>query len=1366
MRYDRHLSQHPDATDVFRVGGSLFPGELKITPSANPLSEMVSLQHNADLAGRFDEYEYEWKIAPPVDGQPPAETHPDRTAYQALTRGVGVNRYTLGASGINGLVDNWIVMRYRPKTDGSHPLKGVWSEWTKAQSVEGWIKRVLEAINPFGQRVTDLYNNSVNTDVSVLTSAGKRWEGDIALNMDTINNYGLIEIYETVLRRGRGLSIDAGINFGPANDALLLAAGYLNDLYMLVGNEAYADAANPTIGIGTKDRTYGDIATALFAFKGQTASLLEEELGLLRGRDDFLEPGVDTSPAYNRLYWNYTRGIDAGEVIYALNYNILDQNNDGKVNAADALKLYPQGHGDAYGHYLTAVKGYYSLLMNNKFDWVPRIETVTILGKAVSVDYLDERKFAAAAAAVARTGRQVFDLTWRKDYQAGQSAGWQAFNTTRTNTSRTLKNGPDESKPVREWGLDQWASRTQQGSYLNWIVGNAILPAEDPDKSHEGIQKIDRTTVPELGELVATGAALQTAMDHAEGRLTPLGLTPGSLVFDLNPNTVVGAEPQTHFDQVYNRAKVALNNAVLSFDDAKDVTRLMRSEEDSLADFKAGVGKQELAYTNALIEIYGTPYADDIGVGKTYKQDYKGPDLKNFMLVNDVELRVDRFYDPTNSPVFRIDKLNLSPSEILGENRIFDFPQPPEGITLLADLQAFVKREAVNLASLFSPAEGGTNEFSLERRYVEYRLNARGYIEKPATWTGRRSSPGQIQAAIGEVILAHNALNLALEDYARQNGRFDRQLALFDDWVNLNRNLQTEQAAGISQANAFAAVKVAFQAFKDAKELAKEAATDIADTIHEAFPRSLIAGVAAGGDLTSGPRAAIKGGLEVAKAVLDAALSFRQVAQDLQEAEMEARGRWGPFKQESDKLDSEARNRMAELDEAFNDNRLLIFTVNARLRQLAQAHEKLHGLTAQGDRLQAEREVTRQRTAAVIQGFRTRDAAFRIFRNEKLERYKSLFDLAARYAYLAATAYDYETGLLGTERGRSFVNRIINARALGVVKDGEPQYAGSNTGDPGLSSALAEMKADWDVLKGRLGFNNPDAYGTTASLRAGRHRILAGSDGDAEWQNVLEQGRRANLLEDADVKRACLQIDPGDGLPVPGIVLTFSTTIADGMNLFGLPSAAGDVKFNPSAFATKIFGLGVALEGYRGMQDPVANGSAVNGAGGTSPADPPLSFLDTKALDGSPFIYLIPVGVDSMRSPPLGDTSTIRTWDVADVAIPLPFNIGGSDFSTKQLWNSSDSLTEALFAVRKHQAFRPVATTTAFSSSLYTGSGSLQRSQFTNNRLIGRSAWNSQWKVVIPGRTLLNDPKEGLDRFIQSVKDVKLHFITYSYSGN
>ena len=33
------------------------------------------------------------------------------------------------------------------------------------------------------------------------------------------------------------------------------------------------------------------------------------------------------------------------------------------------------------------------------------------------------------------------------------------------------------------------------------------------------------------------------------------------------------------------------------------------------------------AYTNALIELYGTPYSDDIGTGKLYPQGYSGPDF-------------------------------------------------------------------------------------------------------------------------------------------------------------------------------------------------------------------------------------------------------------------------------------------------------------------------------------------------------------------------------------------------------------------------------------------------------------------------------------------------------------------------------------------------------------------------------------------------------------------------------------------------------------------------------------------------------------------------------------------------------------------
>ena len=42
---------------------------------------------------------------------------------------------------------------------------------------------------------------------------------------------------------------------------------------------------------------------------------------------------------------------------------------------------------------------------------------------------------------------------------------------------------------------------------------------------------------------------------------------------------------------------------------------------------------------------------------------------------------------------------------------------------------------------------------------------------------------------------------------------------------------------------------------------------------------------------------------------------------------------------------------------------------------------------------------------------------FRIMRNDAIQKYRAQFDLAARYAYLAAATYDYETNLLGSNAG-------------------------------------------------------------------------------------------------------------------------------------------------------------------------------------------------------------------------------------------------------------------------------------------------------------------------------------------------------------
>ncbi|MEI6341389.1 MAG: LamG domain-containing protein [Verrucomicrobiota bacterium] len=1320
----------PVSMHVFKVGGALYTGEVKVMPAENPLSELVSFQHTADLAGRADEFEYEWKIAAPVNGAPPL-SDATMSAYQALDQGLGLPRKTLGGAGIQALTDNYVVMRYRPKSPG-HPLLNQWSDWTEPRLAEGWIKRVLAGINPFGQRLTDLYNNAVNTDVSMLTQAGRRWEGDVALNMDTINNYGLIEIYETVLRRGRMLSIEAGFNYGPANDALLLAAGYLNDLYMILGGEAWADASNPTIGIGTKDKTYGDVATSLFSFKGQVATLAEEELALLRGRDNFLLPGVRVAPVYNRLVWNYTRGINSGEVIYALNYNVQEDPNrtpDGVINAADAAVMYPQGHGDAYGHYLTAIKGYYSLLLNSNFDWVPRIEAVNVLGTPVAVDYQDERKFAAAAAAIARTGQQVLDLTWRGAYNPG-AMGWAHLGTTRTNSQDRYATPAGTNDTVRFWGMDHWASRVAHGSYIHWVVGNAIVPILDRI-DREGIEKVDRTTVPELTEIASIGRALQSSLDNAEGSLSPLGLPEGGIAFDIDPNPIVGGKSGTHFEQVYERAKVALNNAVASFNDAKDVTRLMRSEEDSLADTRAAVARQEAAYRNALIELYGTPFPEDIGPGKTWAQGYEGPDLVHYTYIDIPESTFDG--------TIELDEDN----------------------SMMISLQQ-AEKEWITAAE-WDPGTLRAVNMLNDTNYFKFNWGAHGFFNKPESWTGRRRSPGKIQQSISELVRAHNNILSSLRDAEGAQQEFRSAVVMHKASVALSKEIR-DMNLGLNVADDILQWASAMdEVYGEFASMAEEAAEEASEAAEEAVPVNVILGLASGGDVTSPVRSALKFIGATVRFGLRSASGVRLALLKAFEAATASTRMWTEFAIGDKELAAEERGSLVELALSIDALEDHFFAINNRLREYDDALRRYEALRAEGDRIQDERLSFRQRSAQVVQGFRTRDAAFRLFRDEKLERYKTLFDMAARYSLMSANAYDYETGLLGTRQGKDFRRRIVDARALGVVRNGEPQFAGSNMGDPGLSSILAEMKADWDVLRGRLGFNNPDAYGTTVSFRTANLRILPTSDGDSNWKDALEAARVKNLLEDPDVRRHCMQIDDGSGLPVPGIVLTFETTVANGYNVFGRELAAGDPFFNPASFATKIFGVGVALVGYKGMSDPGANAGS---SGGGSPTDPGSWFLDPLALSATPYVYLVPVGVDSMRSPPLGDSTQIRSWSVDDVAIPMPFDIGGSGYSGQNLKASENSLTEPLFAVRKHQSFRPVSSPALFSPSLYGSSGSLMRSQFTNNRLVGRSAWNSKWKLVIPGRNLLNNPNEGLDRFIQTVKDVQLHFVTYSYSGN
>jgi hypothetical protein len=1197
--------------------------------------------------------------------------------------------------------DNYFTMRYRPKSGVTNVAGTEWSRWMTPQLVESWIKRALDGINPFNQRTDDLFNNPVSTDVSILTQAGTRWEGDVALNMENINDYGLIEIYETLLNRAKNLSIDAGYDDPATNDTLLLAAGYLNDLYITLGNEASDDADNPTIAIDG-DLGSSQVNSSRFSFEGQVPSLIEEELAMLRGRDDFLSPGVTSAPAYNRLFWNYINGIASGESIYAVNYDIKEKSGaptaDGTLDAADAQHMFPQGHGDSYGHYLTALTGYYKLLTSPHFTWTPRSEAVNVLGQTVQVDYQDERKFAAAAANVARIGARILDLTARASYRDDPADGWLHQRDGKNNANTGTN---------RHWGTDEWASRAGQGSYFHWINANAMLPDKDTNPQHTGIQIIDRTTVPEISEIVSSATAIQATLDAQSAHLNPLGLAKGAIAFDISPSALKAG--QSHYEQVYERALQASLNAKAAFDQANMMNRRLRNQNSSIDDYNTAVEDQERAYEYQLIELFGTPYPGDVGPGKLYEQGYAGPDFYHYHLINQPSALVDTGSSVTIS--VREPK-EMNPSREWSLDNVFNKINDPLQFT--------------------------------ERTYT---LSPDRITQFAPSGHGSRSQPGAVQRALLDVYQAQVNAREASDTLDALMRQFNRDYQLFTEFRTAYDDANEGAAEKLDQAAAYLTASSTLTNSAALLELSSEFIEAISEATAEAFPTT--AGLSF--DATSVARSlSIYSGATSSYAQGLSALAFENTVGYLEAAAENLSAEADDFYTQYN-WSNEDKLHVVEFERLLSKVLNQRFELARRIGELQKASEEVSRVVARTNQILSEREIFRQRAAAVIQGYRTRDMTYRALRNEELSQYQSLFDLAAQYTYLTVQSYDYETGLLGTSAGQSVINGVVGTRSLGEFKVGQPIATTGTTGDGGLAFLQARLQSDWSAVKSRLGINNPDQNGTLFSLRQELFRIrtdAAGTEDDKLWRQVLEQHIMSNVLNDPDVAENCLNIRKPDGSSVPGIVIPFSTTISHGKNFFGFPLAAGDHSFSASNFATKIYSAGVVMKGYVGM-DPFAIGTP--GAGGPASSDP-------NALSATPYVYLIPAGVDTMLAPPLGDTATARSWAVKDQAIPLPFNLGRNDFSSTQFFTPQGTLNEKLWISRKHQAFRPVNDPAFFYSSI--------PGEFTNSRLVGRSAWNSQWKIVIPAYTMLNKEDDALDRFVRSVSDLQIFLRTYSHSGN
>ena len=321
-----------------------------------------------------------------------------------------------------------------------------------------------------------------------------------------------------------------------------------------------------------------------------------------------------------------------------------------------------------------------------------------------------------------------------------------------------------------------------------------------------------------------------------------------------------------------------------------------------------------------------------------------------------------------------------------------------------------------------------------------------------------------------------------------------------------------------------------------------------------------------------------------------------------------------------------------------------------------------------------------------------------------------------------AKVYDYETGLLSTDpqAGKQFLADIIATRSLGQ----EGVSINSATTDGGLYDVVNRMKANWDVLKPRLGINNPDKPAKWFSLRRELFRIKEGADGDAAWKKELAKYRVDNILTDPDFRRHCQPPASVNAVVCrePGYIIPFSTSINNAENFFGKMLQFGDHQFSSSDYATKIDAVGVDLVGL----DQLPGGAGVE-----------------------PNIYLVPVGLDYMRSP-AGTERRLLSWTVVDQVMPLPYTVGSDELDATDwiaTFSGLDGTSDSTATIRRHSTLRAGA-------------------EFKSTRLVGRSAWNDRWLIIIPASAIDADRDKAMNLIESGVKDIKIGIRAYSRQGN
>jgi hypothetical protein len=897
--------------------------------------------------------------------------------------------------------------------------------------------------------------------------------------------------------------------------------------------------------------------------------------------------------------------------------------------------------------------------------------------KLMNVDYQDEQKFADAAVKLVQTGTDAMDLTLRKAYRDNGGDAMAAYF---------------DNDEVQAFGYGEWATRTGMAAAYNWMAVNALLPTNDAPYqafTDKGISKITRVTASELPVLASSVSVLERKLNGFEAGSNPLGLSENAIPFDIDPDRL--AQKESHFEQILERAEKALANCRTVLGYANEYgTRLAQisKEEEALS---AEVEAQELAFNSQLIAIYGTPFSGDIGAGGTYPQGYDGPDIYNY------------------------NYMDLTPYGILEDlqttfTNSYKLVERDTGATTGLGWKYMNERDWL----------GNEKPGYFKEVPISYIVNEGGIRMKPVTVTGSRRAEGSIQAAYRNYIAAYLKVQEVMSDY-------DTKLETLKAGVDLAWSMVGSlwQTVGVELGVIISKIPTATETEDYYIDMSNYALSVM--MVDDSLTEDGVPGVSGfGTTVIVDPSAAAKAiklpskmfELQILNLAAVTAYKTRHTKQtaamyiDLVKAiydlEEKIRGSY-----------DELRGKIDEAALAVNMSTLAIQPAFA---ELAAAEAAYRAEVAKGDQLMEQRALWRQQVSNNATEQRYLDMYNRVQRNIALTKYTTAFDTAQRYVWELAKVYDYETGLLSSDpqAGRQFLSEIIATRSLGQ----EGVSINSATTDGGLYDIVNRMKANWDVLKPRLGINNPDKPAKWFSLRRELFRIKDGPAGDEAWRKELAKYRVPNILANADFQRHC-QPPASENATVfsePGYIIPFSTAINNAENFFGKTLQFGDHQFSSSDYATKIDAVGVNLVGLDRLE------------GGE---------------DVEPNIYLVPVGLDYMRAP-AGTQRALLSWSVVDQVLPLPYTVGSAELDATD-WISTfsglDGTSDSTATIRRHSTLRAGA-------------------DFKSTRLVGRSAWNDRWLIVIPASSLDADREKAMNLIESGVKDIKLGIRAYARQGN